>query len=36
MRNAVVAAGLDFVEGAAGTVLETYLPIGDFLTGGGE
>lgn len=36
MRDAVVAAGLDYVEGAAGTFLDTVIPIEDFITGDGE
>ncbi len=34
VRHAIVSAGLDFVEGTAGTVLETVFPIEDFLDGG--
>lgn len=33
IRRSVVAAGLDFVEGSAGLVLETLFPIEDALDG---
>lgn len=36
IRRAVVAAGLDFVEGAAGTALETFIPVDELLSGAEE
>ena len=33
IRNTIVLAGLDFVEGAAGTLLEAAFPVGEILTG---
>jgi hypothetical protein len=32
IRKSLVAAGLDFVEGTAGTVLETVFPVDDILS----
>lgn len=34
VRQSVVAAGLDFVEGTASTLIETLFPVADILAGG--
>lgn len=33
IRKSIVAAGLDFVEGTAGTILSTVIPVEDFVGG---
>lgn len=33
LRNTLKAAGLDFVKSSAGTTLQTFIPIKDFLAG---
>ena len=34
IRQSVIAAGLDFVEGTVGTVIETLIPVEDILSSG--
>ncbi|MEK6674631.1 MAG: hypothetical protein AABZ47_03135 [Planctomycetota bacterium] len=34
IRKSLVAAGLDFVEGSAGLVLQTVVPVEDLLSSG--
>lgn len=36
LRLSIVAAGLDFVESSAGTILETLIPVEDFIAGDEE
>lgn len=33
VRLSLVSAGLDFIESSAGTVLETLIPVDDFVDG---
>lgn len=34
IRDTLVSAGLDFIDASAITVLETFVPVEDILTGG--
>ncbi len=34
IRDAAVSAGLDFAEGTFGLILETFIPVEDFIAGG--
>jgi hypothetical protein len=36
IRNSIVAAGLDFVEQSAGTVLDALVPVEEFVAGAEE